>query len=280
MTGVAPPNVPDPDTTPEPSAPEPSAQEPSDPEPAPASERDGRSAELAERLGAVRERLAAACRAAGRDPDEVSLLAVTKTIPAADVATLLDLGLTAFAENRAQEAAAKVAEVARLRPDAKPRWHFVGGLQRNKVRLVTPWVTRIESVDSPRLARAIDAEIGRARERGERDRPLPVLVQYSVDGDPGRGGVPDDGLDALVDLVAELPGLEPAGLMAVAPLDREPERAFAEIAAAARRIRARHPGASELSAGMSGDLETAIDHGSTVVRVGTALVGDRRLTSE
>lgn len=264
MTGVATPS------TPEPNAPPPE-------HPAPGT---GRAAELAGRLDAVRERLDAACRAAGRDPETVRLLAVTKTVPAADVATLLDLGLTAFAENRAQEAAAKVAELARLRPDAAPRWHFVGGLQRNKVRTVTPWVTRIESVDSPRLARTIDREIGRARDRGERDGPLPVLVQYSVDGDPGRGGVPDDGLDALVDLVAELPGLVPAGLMAVAPLDREPGPAFAAIAAAARRTRERHPGATELSAGMSGDLEIAIDHGSTVVRVGTALVGERQLASE
>lgn len=239
-----------------------------------------RTTELKERLDAVRARLDAACRAAGRDPGAVALLAVTKTVPASDVADLIDLGLTGFAENRAQEAGTKVAEVAALRPDAAPHWHFVGGLQRNKVRAVLPWVTRIESVDSPRLARAIDKEVGRAEQHGERSGPLPVLVQYSVDGDPHRGGVPDDGLDELSDLVAGLPGLELAGLMAVAPLDREPARAFAAIAGAARRVRERHPGATELSAGMSADLELAVDHGSTVVRVGTALVGDRRIASE
>lgn len=239
-----------------------------------------RTAELKERLAAVRERLDAACRAAGRDPAEVSLLAVTKTVPASDVAALIDLGLTAFAENRAQEAAPKVGEVAELRPEARPAWHFVGGLQRNKVRTVLPWVTRIESVDSARLARTLDKEVAKARDRGERDGPLPVLVQYSVDGDPDRGGVPDAGLDELTDLVTELSGLELAGLMAVAPLDWEPQRAFAAIAGAARRTRDRHPGAVELSAGMSADLETAVDHGSTVVRVGTALVGERRIASE
>ena len=239
-----------------------------------------RTAELTERLAAVRGRLAAACRSAGRDPAEVSLLAVTKTVPPADVATLIDLGLTEFAENRAQELAAKVADVAAARPGAEPRWHFVGGLQRNKVRTVLPWVTCIQSVDSPRLARAIDREVGRLRGSGERDAPLPVLVQYSVDGDPARGGVSDDGLDELADLVAELPGLELAGLMAVAPLGREPGASFAAIAAAAGRVRERHPAARTLSAGMSGDLEIAVDHGSTVVRVGTALVGDRRITSE
>lgn len=256
--------VPDPEPDPE-----------SNPEPSPE-----RVAELAERLAALRDRVAAACRAAGRDPGEIGLLAVTKTIPAADVAALLDLGVSAFAENRAQEAGRKVADVARLRPDPRPRWNFVGGLQRNKIRAVLRWVNRIESVDSPRLARAIDAEVARARGHGERDGPLPVLVQYSVDGDPARGGVPDDDLDTLFDLVTELPELEAAGLMAVAPLGWEPERAFDAIAAAARRTRERHPGATVLSAGMSADLETAIGHGSTVVRVGTALVGRRRLTSE
>ena len=95
-----------------------------------------------------------------------------------------------------------------------------------------------------------------------------------------RGGVPDDDLLDLAELVADLDGLELAGLMAVAPLDMDPDRAFAAIAAAAARLRAEHPGAVELSAGMSGDLETAVGHGSTVVRVGTALVGDRPLASE
>ncbi|KAA1035196.1 YggS family pyridoxal phosphate-dependent enzyme [Pseudonocardia sp. EV170527-09] len=239
-----------------------------------------RVGELTDRLAAVRERVAAACRAAGRDPSEVGLLAVTKTIPAVDVAALLDLGLDAFAENRAQEAASKVDEVGALRPDAAPDWFFVGGLQRNKVRTVLPWVTRIDSVDSPRLARAIDKEVARARDAGARGGPLPVLVQYSVDGDPDRGGVAPDGLVELTDLVTELPGLELAGLMAVAPLGWEPDAAFERIAQAHRETVGRHPGATVLSAGMSGDLESAIGHGSTVVRVGTALVGDRRIASE
>lgn len=239
-----------------------------------------RAADLARRLGALRERIDAACAAAGREPGSVSLLAVTKTVPAADVATLLDLGVTALGENRAQEAAAKAEEVAALRPGALPRWHFVGGLQRNKVRLVLPWVTRVESLDSPRLARALDRAAVAALEDGSRDGPLPVLLQYSVDGDPERGGVPDEGLIELADLVGELPGLELQGLMAVAPLGSEPDGAFAAIAGAAARLRARHPGATEVSAGMSGDLETAIGHGSTVVRVGTALVGDRRIASQ
>ncbi|WP_214369457.1 YggS family pyridoxal phosphate-dependent enzyme [Pseudonocardia sp. H11422] len=237
-----------------------------------------RRAELARRLEAVRERIAEACAAAGRDPDEVTLLAVTKTVPAADVATLLDLGVDAFGENRAQEAATKVIEVAQLRPGAGPRWHFVGGLQRNKVRVVAPW-TRVESVDSVRLADALAAAVRRAVDDGTRAGPLPVLLQYSVDGDPKRGGVPDAGLLELADHVEGCPDLRLDGLMAVAPLGADPDAAFTAIADAAARLRAAHPAATELSAGMSGDLDVAIRHGSTSVRVGTALVGERRITS-
>jgi pyridoxal phosphate enzyme (YggS family) len=238
-----------------------------------------RRAELAGRLSALRERIGAACAAAGRAPGEVALLAVTKTVPATDVATLLDLGITAFGENRVQEAGAKVAEVAELRPGAAPRWHVVGGLQRNKARSVARWADQVESVDSSRLADALDEAVRRLLDTGGRAGPLPVLVQYSVDGDPRRGGVPREGLVPLAEHVARCAGLHLAGVMAVAPLGADPDRAFADIAAAAERLRERFPQATTLSAGMSGDLEVAIRHGSDVVRVGTALVGERRLTS-
>jgi PLP dependent protein len=240
---------------------------------------DERRAELARRLVAVRERIAVACAAAGRDPAEVELMAVTKTVPAADVAVLLDLGLSAFGENRAQEAGAKVAEVAALRPLAQPRWHFVGGLQRNKARAVVPWAYRVESVDSMRLADALGAAATRAYDAGHRTGPLPVLLQYSVDGDPARGGVPADGLAALADHVAGCAALRLDGLMAVAPQGVDPDAAFVDVAAAAARLRSAHPAATVLSAGMSGDLEAAIRHASGVVRVGTALVGNRPLAS-
>nr|WP_239029059.1 YggS family pyridoxal phosphate-dependent enzyme [Pseudonocardia acidicola] len=233
-------------------------------------------------MEAVRERIAAACSAAGRNPGEVALLAVTKTVPAVDVATLIDLGVEAFGENRAQEAAAKAVEVAELRPAATPRWHFVGGLQRNKARTVAPWAARVESVDSVRLADALDAAVRRAADEGQRDAPLSVLLQYSVDGDPKRGGIPLDGPDGLLQLadhVAGCPALRLDGLMTVAPLGADPDAAFAAVEAAAARLRAAHPAATELSAGMSGDLEVAIRHGSTSVRVGTALVGERRIAS-
>jgi pyridoxal phosphate enzyme (YggS family) len=238
-----------------------------------------RREELARRLAALRERIDAACAAAGRDPDSVELLAVTKTVPAEDVALLLDLGLTAFGENRVQEAGAKVAAVAASRPEARPRWHLVGSLQRNKARSVLHWADRVESVDSLRLADALDAAARREQETGGRSAPLPVLLQYSVDGDPRRGGVPRAALFRLAEHVATCAGLHLAGLMAVAPLGADPDAAFADVAEAASRLRDRFPQATVLSAGMSGDLEAAIRHGSSVVRVGTALVGERPLTS-
>jgi PLP dependent protein len=238
-----------------------------------------RAAELADRLAAVRERIAAACRAAGREPAEVGLLAVTKTVPATDVAALIDLGLTDFGENRVQEAGAKVAEVAELRPDAHPRWHLVGNLQRNKARAAVGWADRVESVDSIRLADALDVAVRRLSDAGERDAPLPVLLQFSVDGDPKRGGIAESGLLPLAEHVAGCAGLHLQGMMAVAPFGADPEWAFRSVAAAAAALRASFPQASTLSAGMSGDLEVAIRHGSAVVRVGTALVGERPLAS-
>lgn len=239
-----------------------------------------RRQELAGRLEAVRKRIDAACVAAGRAPGEVGLLAVTKTVPAADVATLLDLGLTEFGENRVQEAETKVASVAALRPRCSPGWHLVGSLQRNKARSVVRWAHSVESVDSLRLAEALDAAVRREQETGGRADPLPVLLQYSVDGDPERGGVPRGGLGELAERVASCAGLQLAGLMAVAPLGDDPDVAFADVAAAATWLRERFPQARTLSAGMSGDLEAAIRHGSDVVRVGTALVGERRITSK
>jgi pyridoxal phosphate enzyme (YggS family) len=238
-----------------------------------------RRAELADRLAAVRDRIADACAAAGRGADEVALMAVTKTVSAADVAALLDLGLDLLGENRVQEATRKVDAVAALRPDARPRWHLIGGLQRNKARAVAGWAEQVESVDSVRLADALDAAVRRSVDTGGRESSLSVLIQYSVDGDPQRGGVPRSDLLRLAEHVVSCAELRLAGLMAVAPLGADPEAAFADIAAAAAELRAAHPEAATLSAGMSGDLEIAIRHGCHVVRVGTALVGERTLTS-
>ncbi|GDY32806.1 YggS family pyridoxal phosphate-dependent enzyme [Gandjariella thermophila] len=238
-----------------------------------------RRAELAEALHAVRERIDAACASAGRDPSGVRMIAVTKTFPATDVAMLTDLGLTDFGENRDQEARRKVEELAGLRPDAAARWHMVGRLQRNKARSVVRWAAEVQSVDSPRLADALARAVASARDAGERAGPLDVLVQASLDADPGRGGCPLPELPALADTVAASGELALRGVMLVAPMEMDPGAAFDVLSRAWQRIRRDHPEATELSAGMSGDMEAAIRHGSTCVRVGTALLGGRRIAS-
>ncbi|MFD6716211.1 alanine racemase [Micromonospora sp. TSRI0369] len=236
--------------------------------------RPERRAEIAAGLARVRARIDDACAAAGRQRDEVTLVAVTKTYPASDVVALAGLGVTDVGENRDQEAAGKAAAVAES--GEAPRWHFIGQLQRNKARSVVRYADVVQSVDSVRLAAALDAAAGAVR-----DRPLDVLVQVSIDGDPARGGAlpgdadPQRGLDPVAAAVAGADALRLAGLMAVAPLGWEPDRAFARLAEVAARLRADHPGATVLSAGMSGDLESAIGHGATHVRVGSALLGMR-----
>ena len=232
----------------------------------------GRRAQLAASLGEVRERIARACVAAGRDPSAVTLVAVTKTYPASDVGLLADLGVTDVGENKDQEAAGKAAELR----EVPLRWHFVGQLQRNKARSVVTYADVVESVDSVRLARALDGAAGR-----HRDRPLDVLVQVSLDGDPARGGAvassaePERDLMRVVDSVAGAAHLRLGGVMAVAPATWHPDAAFEKLAEIAARIAADHPGATVVSAGMSGDLESAILHGATHVRIGTSLLGMR-----
>ncbi|RBY79213.1 YggS family pyridoxal phosphate-dependent enzyme [Blastococcus sp. TF02-09] len=228
---------------------------------------------LEESLHAVRARIDAAARAAGRDPATVALLAVSKTWPADDVRALTGLGQVDFGENRAQELIGKAAELA----DLPVRWHFIGQLQRNKAAAVARLGAVVHSVDRTSLAQAL----GRAGEAAE--RPVDVLLQVDLGGLEGelgaRGGADPAEVPALADAVAELPGLRLRGLMAVAPRGEEPGPAFARLAALAERVRADHPKAGELSAGMSGDLEEAVAAGATIVRVGTALFGRRPLTS-
>lgn len=238
-----------------------------------------RREELAAALTAVRHRIATAATAAGRAPESVRMLAVTKTFPAADAALLTDLGVADLGENREQEASAKVDELRGLRPDAVVRWHMVGRLQRNKASAVARWAAEIQSVDSVRLATALDRGVAAARAAGERADALDVLLQLSIDDDPTRGGVSRDTLTELADHVARSGDLRLRGIMAVAPLTMANEEAFVRLAEAAAGLRKDHPEAVELSAGMTGDLEIAITHGSTCVRVGTALLGSRGLAS-
>ncbi|MEU5670731.1 YggS family pyridoxal phosphate-dependent enzyme [Micromonospora sp. NPDC047762] len=235
--------------------------------------RPDRHAELAAGLAQVRSRVDDACAQAGRDRAEVTMIAVTKTYPASDVLALAGLGVTDMGENRDQEAAGKAAEVAAA--GVRPRWHFIGQLQRNKARSVVRYADVVHSVDSVRLARALTTATA------DRQEPLDALVQVSIDGDAARGGAlpgsadPTAGLEPVAEAVADAPGLRLVGLMAVAPLGWEPERAFARLAEVADAFRAVHPGATALSAGMSGDFDIAIRYGATHVRVGSALLGMR-----
>ena len=238
-----------------------------------------RSDQLAVAVRAVQDRIALACAQVNRPAKDVKLLPVTKRFPASDAAALAGLGLLDLAENRDQEAGPKSQAVAELLPGVGVRWHMVGNVQRNKARSVARWAAVVQSVDSPRLADALARAVDAALTAGDRNSPLDVLVQVSLDGDPARGGCPVGDVSALVDGVARSSELRLRGVMAVAPLGWSPERAFDLLAKVAGRTRNDHPGATEMSAGMSADLETAIAYGSTCVRVGTALLGERPLTS-
>jgi pyridoxal phosphate enzyme (YggS family) len=234
-------------------------------------DRDHRRAELVGSLAAVRARIADACAAAGRGAHEVTLIAVTKTYPVDDVATLTELGVLDVGESRDQEAAAKAAAVRDLVSDPdRLRWHFVGRLQSRKARSVASYASVVHSVDRPELVERLSASVSALGRP-----PLGVFVQVSLDGDPSRGGVVMPDVSGLTDQVAAAPALELMGLMAVAPMDADPDSAFADLAAASERLRRSHPGAAAISAGMSGDLDAAIRHGATHVRVGTALLGRR-----
>jgi PLP dependent protein len=221
--------------------------------------------ELAERLAAVRHRIAAACQAAGRDPAGVTLIAVTKTWPASDVRLLSELGVCDVGENRDAEAAPKAAQCA----DLDLTWHFIGQLQTNKVASVVRYASFVHSVDRMRLIRALGPAALRA------GRVVQCLVEVSLDGDPARGGALASEVPALAEALAAEPGLVLAGVMAIAPLGMAPREAFALLLDSAAVVRAVRPAATVISAGMSGDLEDAVAAGATHLRIGTALLGDR-----
>lgn len=243
---------------------------------------DARGAQLAEALAALRARVNAAAAAAGRSSADIELLPVTKFFPASDVIELHELGCSAFGESREQEASNKAAEVNAHFPDDTIRWHMIGRVQRNKARAVAGWACAVHAVDKVALITALDRAAGQALEDGTRPEPLHVYIQLSLDGDPARGGV-DIAAPAVVDeLCAAADAAEAlrfAGLMAIPPLGVDAADCFARLARERDRLQAVYPQRLGLSAGMSNDLEAAIQHGSTCVRVGTALMGQRPLTS-
>jgi pyridoxal phosphate enzyme (YggS family) len=240
-------------------------------------------AEIGPRLEAVRKRVADAARASGRDPEAVRIVAVSKTKGSDAIRTAYAAGHRDFGENYAQELVKKAAELEDL---PHLRWHFIGHLQRNKARLVARVASVVHTVDSVRLAeelgkRATEAPVPSARafsRRGDAlDARLQVLVEVNIAGESQKSGCPPDDVPALLDAIEHEPGLRLTGLMTVPPAFEDPEasRPFFEQLS---KLRDAHGGAArlpELSMGMSHDLEQAVRAGATVVRVGTAIFGER-----
>lgn len=224
---------------------------------------------LVERLESVRERIERAALRAGRDAADVQLVAVSKTMSPERVREMVSAGHALFGENRLQDAMTKIPVVEGA------RWHFIGTLQRNKARAVVEHFAMIHSVDGVKLARSL------ARLGEERDAPVRALVQVNVGREATKGGVEVDELPEMLDEIAPLRGLAVEGLMAIPPFLDDPEEVrpyFRALAELARVEGARgRPGISmrQLSMGMSGDFEVAIEEGATFVRVGTALFGPR-----
>ena len=232
---------------------------------------EARREELSHSLRLVRQRIGSACLQAGRRPDDITLIVVTKFFPASDIEALCQLGVTDIGENRDQEASAKIGS---LPSGVRQRLHvhFIGQLQSNKAHSLATYVDTVHSIDREKLVQALD------RAAGSAGRDMGALVQVSLSGDTsarGRGGIPLDSVAELADSVAAAPHLGLRGLMAVAPLGVDPAAAFAELATASRAVRADHPEAGWISAGMSADLEAAVANGATHLRVGSAILGSR-----
>ncbi len=223
--------------------------------------------EIEQGLAAVRGRIESACADAGRSSDEITLVVVTKFFPASDVRHLAELGVRDVGENRHQEAVEKAAECA----DLDVRWHFIGGLQSNKAAAVATYADVVHSVDRPKLVG------GLSRGAQERGRDLECLVQVSLDPPDasGRSGCDPADVPALVERIGEAEGLSLRGVMGVAPLGGDAGEAFARLAEVASDVRAQAPEATWISAGMSADLELAVKHGATHLRIGSAVLGPR-----
>ena len=234
---------------------------------------------IAARLAALRARAAAAAARAGRSAGEVTLIGVAKLQPAELVIAAAAAGLADVAENYVQEARDKIPAVKdalAARGVAPPRFHLVGRLQSNKARVAAPLFDCVQSVDRADLAREL------ARRAEGAGRIVLALVQVNLSGEPQKGGVEPAALPALLDACAALPGLALRGLMTVPEEDAdEPllRRRFAALRALRdTAVRAGHEGVRELSMGMSGDFEIAIEEGATWVRIGTALFGAREVS--
>jgi pyridoxal phosphate enzyme (YggS family) len=217
-----------------------------------------RKDEITRNLQEVKGRINRAAKSVNRDPAEIKLIVVTKTFPISDIEILCELGQSNFGENRDQEAAPK----AELIPAT---WHFQGQIQSNKIKSICQWADVIHSICS----------VKEILKFAQSSRKHQVFLQVSLDGELGRGGTNSTDLSQLADLVNESDNLELLGLMAVAPLGVEPEKAFADLAQINQGFTGQFPNSKYLSAGMSGDFEAAIKYGATHIRVGSSILGSR-----
>jgi hypothetical protein len=217
-----------------------------------------RKEEIATNLREVRERIVIAAHSVERNPAEIELIVVTKTFPICDIETLRELGESNFGENRDQEGAPKAAEISAT-------WHFQGQIQSNKIKSICQWADVIHSISSSKEILKFSQSL----------RKHQVFLQVSLDGEVNRGGALPTDLPQLAELVNESNNLELLGLMAVAPLGQEPEKAFADLAEINQGFTRQFPNSKFLSAGMSGDYETAIKYGATHIRVGSSILGSR-----
>ncbi len=218
---------------------------------------------LTDRLDSVRAGIVDAAHAAGRDPDTITTIVVTKFHPASLVRELQALGVTDFGESRHQEALGKVAELG----DLDLTWHFIGQLQSKKARQVRAYANVIHSLDRASVIEAL----------GSSETSIDCFVQLNLTTDANRGGVRDSELERTTELVLTTPGLNLLGLMAVAPVGEEPRVAFSRLRVASERVVRLAPAARFISAGMSGDFREAILEGATHLRIGSAITGNRRL---
>ena len=222
-----------------------------------------RMTELSLSLADVRARVLEATAKASRKPEEVTLIAVTKTYPSSDVEILHQLGVTDFGENRSAEGLEKSSNVS-------AHWHFQGQIQSNKIAAISSWAQTVHSLDDLSHVAKFDRAVGEIP--GKR---LNVFIQISLDGDTSRAGVRGDDLLALGQAISSTRHLDLAGIMVVPPVHAEPEKAFSEVALLSQRFCLEFPSAQSLSAGMSGDYEIAIAHGATHIRVGSQILGPR-----
>lgn len=222
-----------------------------------------RQREIAQALSEVERRIDQAADRAGRSREEITLIVVTKNYPASDVVILRELGIKNFGENRENEGRAKSALVSGV-------WHFQGQIQSNKIAAISRWADVIHSIDKASHIEKLAAAI-------PPNKPLSAFLQVSLDIQPGRGGVRESELAGLAQLVLEHPQIHLIGLMAVAPLGQPPELAFKELQRIHIDFQCKFPTATALSAGMSGDFESAIQHGATHLRIGSSILGLRSL---